>query len=571
MQFSRLFALAGLIQGWLLWWLWQSVELQAWPAGQPLVHGGLLFAVVATPLVVYWTEAIDGMGTRFRALAITACALLFGALGSYTAWASGDVQPARNVRPAIALAAVVLGFVGVSLLVGFDRAARRWRYARLFFYAWRNVILSLTAAAMTAAVWVVLAAGAGLMGLIDAGWVMALIKKPAFIFPVTGLVVAGSFALGLARAAMVEAIRRFWLSIAAWLLLLVLAFALAWVAMLPFSGLDSLFGTQSAALIMLWFAALAVKFANCAYQDGNIKWPYPVWCSWLAQAAWLSLIPVVGIAWWALGLRVVQHGWTEQRLWAALIAALAMVYALGYALSLRDWNTWMRSMARTNIVAAWALCLGLVAFISPLADVQRLGVSLHLDRVAAQGGQLAPDWDYLRWRSGRFGREALQALAAGQGLPAGVDWAGQAAQALARSSRDGDARQPMTAAEVIARFNVHPRGRALPDAFVQQVMSSPVDWRWRGCLAGPDRCSVWLGDLNSDGRNELVLLGKGRSGVRSSVWGYDGQAWTRVAEVLVPPDAVPTDDAQLDSAGPAPSLWNDLMIGGHRFRVRPEH
>lgn len=82
---------------------------------------------------------------------------------------------------------------------------------------------------------------------------------------------------------------------------------------------------------------------------------------------------------------------------------------------------------------------------------------------------------------------------------------------------------------------------------------------------------MWLGDLNSDGRNELVLLGKGRSGVRSSVWGYDGQAWTRVAEVLVPPDAVPTDDAQLDSAGPAPSLWNDLMIGGHRFRVRPEN
>jgi len=128
-----------------------------------------------------------------------------------------------------------------------------------------------------------------------------------------------------------------------------------------------------------------VKFANCAYQDGEVASPYPTWLGRVTQAAWLSLLPIVAIACWALGLRVQQYGWSEQRLWAALVALLAAIYALGYALSWLQPRRWMAGIARTNIAAAIVLCLSLLAFLTPIANIQRLAVNAHLHHVLTAG------------------------------------------------------------------------------------------------------------------------------------------------------------------------------------------
>jgi len=355
---KSLFALIGTLQGFVLWWLWHADKFHQWPASEPMAFVALLYAVVAAPLAVYWMQGVEGLCGRRRGVAVAVYALGYAALGAYSAWAADPAPDDIGLHPPHVLAAIVLGFVSLSLLCGFDFPARRWRYTRLFQYTWRNGILSATAAAMTGAVWTVLYAGAALMGLIQVKWVLELIQEPVFGFPVTGLVVAGAFALGLARTAMTEAIRRFWLSMSSWLLLLILFFGVMWVLWVPFTGLEALFSTKHAAFMMLWFSALAVKFANCAYQDGEIVWPYPRWLSLATQAAWLSLLPVVAIAWWALDLRVAQYGWSEDRLWAALVATVALIYAVGYALSWLRSGRWMAAIASTNIVAALVLCGG---------------------------------------------------------------------------------------------------------------------------------------------------------------------------------------------------------------------
>lgn len=565
MKFPLMLALTGTVQGWLLWWLWRAFEDKAWPATEPLLLTGLLYAALAVPLVIYFTQNVERLPRRARHVAVLLYALLYAALGAATAWVSGVTGVDTGVRFPDAVVAHVLGLVSLGLLCGFDFEARRWRYERLFYYAWRNGILLATAWAMVGIVWGVLFAGAGLMSLIGVSWVMEMIRKPVFIFPVTGLVAAGAFALGLARASMTETIRRFTLSIAAWLLPLVLFFAVFWVLALPFTGLDPLFKTRSAAFMMLAFTALAVAFSNCAYQDGEQAWPYPPWLGRALQGAWLALVVVVGVAWWALGLRVVQHGWSEDRLWAALVALLASVYALGYALSWRQPGRWMQAMAPTNIAAALLLCLGLLVYLAPPTHVRRVAVAAHLAHVQQMQGRQEPDWDYLRWDSGRFGREALQAFAAGQGVPPGQAWARQATRLLAQTSRYDDRPQLLLDAQQMEeKFQVYPRGRSLPRSFLRYAQGEHLPWELQRCHKAAQACPVWLGDLDGDGRDELLLFGKGWQGV---VFVAAGDSWRQAGDFRAARTQDKFDPAQLDSARKIAPQWSDVQVQGQRLRL----
>lgn len=566
MKFPVMFALTGTVQGWVLWWLWRASEHRQWPATEPIIQMALLYAALAAPLVIYFTQNIERLPAWVRRAAVGVYLVLYAALGAYTAWAAGAVNLETGIKFADVPAALVLGFVSLGLLCGFDFETRRWRYERLFNYAWRNGILLATAWAMVGVVWLVLFAGAGLMSLIGVKWVMEMIRKPVFIFPVTGLVVAAAFALGLARAAMTEAIRRFWLSIASWLLPLVLFFAVLWVLAVPFTGLEPLFKTKNAAFMMLAFTALAVKFSNCAYQDGEVAWPYPQWLSRATQGAWLALLVVVAIAWWALGQRIAQHGLSEQRLWAGLAATLAVIYAVGYSLSWLNRKSWMQAMAPTNIVAALVLCLALLAFLSPVANIRQLAVSAHISHVTQAKGTQEPDWDYLRWNSGRFGREALQALAAGTGVPEGQTWAKQATRALAQTSRYDNKPEILSEQALAEKFVVFPKGRSLPESFVQHAKSTNQAWELKRCLKAVGTCPVWLGDLNGDAQEELVLFNPG-PGWNGTLFMQTKEGWRHAGNVSARGVKGNFDPAQLEGAQVGKAEWGDLLVQGQRLRV----
>jgi Domain of unknown function (DUF4153) len=558
---------AGATQGLVFWWLWHTQKLDQWPFTQPITFTAILYAAFAVPLVIYLTQGIERLPASIRRVAVVAYLVLFAALGAYAAWATGTVGRGASVDLASAFAAVVLGFVSLGLLCGFDFDARRWDYPRLFNYTWRNGILLATAGVMTGVVWLVLFAGAGLMALIGVKVIMDLIRQPAFIFPVTSLVFAAAFSLGLTRAAMTESIRRFWLSISSWLLPLVLFFGVLWALVIPFTGLGPLFDTRRAAFIMLWFAALAVKFSNCAYQDGEIPQPYPSWLSRTTQAAWLSLLPVVAIAWWALGLRVAQHGLSEQRLWAGLVATLAAIYAVGYALSWLKTERWMAGMARTNIVAAIVLCLGLLAFLTPVADIQRLAVSFHLQHVAAANGAIDADWNYLRWRSGRFGREALKSMADGGGTATDAKLQKQAAMVLSESSPIGNIPRPASDADLQTRLPVFPKQQALPASFVKHLQAEKENFPFSRCLETGSDCAFWVGDLNNDGQDEVLLFNIKQGGLSSLLTQSSGN-WREVGSLSSRTVEERFDNANLEGAQISRPEWSELVIDGKRYQVQ---
>jgi len=289
-----------------------------------MLFGALIWASVVVPPAYYLSEN-TGISSRRRTLLLTSIGVVYALLGSYAGWMSEPLHADDKYRDELVgsfnqvVAALVAGFMLLPLVCGWQSSEKRFAYPRLFELAWRNGLLSASVAGITGLFWTVLFAGAMLMKSLGLNFVMDILQEPLFIFPVTGTVVGAVFVQGHARAELLVNLRHYWLTLNTWLLPLLLFFGVMWVVALPMTGLAPLFKTNSAALMLLWFSALAVYFINCANQDGAAVPVYPRWLGSLLGWAWLTLILVTGVTGWAVALRIQQYGLSEDRVWAAFI------------------------------------------------------------------------------------------------------------------------------------------------------------------------------------------------------------------------------------------------------------
>ncbi|MFT3847120.1 MAG: DUF4153 domain-containing protein [Propionivibrio sp.] len=521
---NRWLLLVGALQGWALWGLWKARELKVWPALDPLSERALLYVALALPLAFYFTQNVAGLARSRRIRILLGIGLVFALLGGYSGWAenvavnlSDSILRIPPARPSDLFAAAILGFVALPLLTHFDGTTRRWPYHALFETAWRNALMTASSGGMVGVFWIVLFAGAMLMKSIGLNFVFDLIEKPIFSIPATGIAFGAAFALGLARVEMIVTLRRFWLSVSMWLLPLLLGFAVVWVVALPFTGLDLLFKTHSAGLILLWFLALSINFANAAYQDGSIDAPYGRWLSRALEFAWLALLVIAVVAGWALKLRVDQYGWTEERVWAAFVLAMTSFHTLGYAVSLRRGTGcgWLADIGRTNVAGALLLSLGLALLLSPIADARKIAVRSQMSRLV---NGVTPtdkiDYAYLRWEAGRYGSEALNTLAAGIEHKDRATIIAKATQTLAQKQRYGSetGASALTTEQIRQRLRVLPPGEKLSDALISTIQSASEartqssNWQERRCLATDAECLVWMIDLDGDGLKEAVVI-----------------------------------------------------------------
>ncbi len=406
---------------------------------------------------------------------------------------------------------VLLFFVSLTLVAGFDWRAQRWHYAHLFALAWRNGIVLVAALAMCGLAWGVLWAGASLMVSIGVESVKTLIERPVFVSVYVCIVFSAAVGLGLARTATVEAMRRYLLSLTAWLLPLVLLFAVMWVGALPFTGLAGFLSGGSSQASLLWSCIFAIVFAASAFHDGVTPAPFPPALRRVTQRAWLAVVPVLAVALWALGQRIAQDGWNVGRIWIAFAALVVAVHVLGYAASAFKRGAWLPSIATTDIVGAMVLCLGLMALLSPAASAQRRGVILHLGHavVAYQkdaGTYPLPEFSCLSGNPGRFERDALVSIAESRVAGAPPDWTKKAQELIAQKRATDREEFPVVTANT---WDVHPAHQQLPKGFVSFAEAELVENQGKrstsdlpDCLFGRTLCAAWVGDLNDEDKTK---------------------------------------------------------------------
>ena len=504
----------GLIQGLLLYGLYQADKSKVWPATQREVYAALLLVFAFVPFVV-----LAGVSAlRFRTLAIWkgVAAVTVAGLGAYGVW-SGD-PAARGVDglgPHLFFGVAALVFIGHHLVQPADMERRRIaRYPTYFDVTWKHGVQGVLSAGFTGAFWLLLFLASALFKLIGVDAIEKLIQHEWFAFPATAVMFAAAVQLTDVRANLVRGVRTVALTLLAWLLPLMTLIAAAFLLTLPFTGLEPLWKTRSATAILLTADAFLILLANAAYQDGTEK--TAVVLKWAARLAGVLLVPITVLAAYGLSLRIGQYGLSPDRIIAAACVLVAAGYAVGYTLAAVRPGAWMKALETTNIAMAFGVIAVLLALFTPVADPRRLSVNdqmARLERHKVKSDDF--DYEFLRFDSGRFGRRALERLKAS---PDAVV-AERAKVAGALKYRTGNGRKTPIAPK--PRITFHPAGVQPPAGFAALYRQDS----YNDCLLGNTECDARLLDVTGDGRPEVLVAGAWEVDVYGS--GTDG-VWRRL-------------------------------------------
>ncbi|MCA0920108.1 DUF4153 domain-containing protein [Pseudooceanicola nanhaiensis] len=309
---------------------------------------------------------------------------------------------------------LIVLYPGMSFLAAaFARPGGASDPALLFDAAWTILLRLLVGVAFAALVWGVVLLSGELFQLVGIGVIDWLLDRDAVPWALTGL----ALGLGLSVAhdlraylSPLPALRLLRL-LAPVLLVVIAVFLLA----LPLRGLGGLFGRLSPALLLMAVAAGAVTVISAAADRDPAGEGRAFLLRRSAMGLSLLLVPLTGLAVWAIALRVAQYGWTPTRLAGLLCALLLAAYGLIYAGAVLR-GTWGAGVRQGNRWLALAVMGVAVLWLSPLLNAEALSARSQAARLL-KAETLEPDMPLaeLAFDWGRPGRAALERIVAARG------------------------------------------------------------------------------------------------------------------------------------------------------------
>ena len=418
--------LISLAQGLFLLLLWRAINDEFWPYATPAVNFPLWAIALTLPTFLLFT--LEAGGVKRLVAKVAGIVGVLAVLAVYVGWQAsphGAFMVESLIGTSVATL-VVASFCALLLLQASTRAAqgprvsgrlRAYRvltedYGAVFAAAWRNVLVGLLSALVAVGVALLLTLWGALFRVVGIDFFAELFAKDWFLFPV--LSVAFGFGVFIFRSldsvlggivALVEGLMRL-------LLPLGLSVVVIFLATLPFTGLAPLWETGNGTALLLWLNALALVFVNGVYQTGATD-PYPRFVH-LALTPGVALLPIISVlGMYGLHLRVAQYGWSVERCWAALVAAILLLVSLGYSGGVL-WRraAWPKTLKQTNV----AFLLGLLAVMllvnTPLLDFRVIATESQFGRL--ERGKLSAeevDFEYAAEHLARPGHLAMQTLA----------------------------------------------------------------------------------------------------------------------------------------------------------------
>lgn len=474
-----------------------------WPAKVPMLYLPLALVAAGVPLLV-----MVGAGRLPRkplvAWALGAAALL-AALGAHdvaraapvATWGQDAWLPWGPLIPAL-----LGGFFVANVLVTDWVVERRWLppYARHVDTAWKHGLQALFAALFVGLFWGVLGLGAALFGMLGISLFGRIIQQTTFDIPATTLAVAVSIHVTDVQPGLIRGARTMVLALLSWLLPLLAAVLLSFLVALPFTTLSPLWQTHFAAALLMGASACLIFLINAAYGDG-VAWAASRVKRVAAAVASLELLPLLGLAAWAVRLRVGQYGWTVDRVLAAAILLVMAWHAVGYTVaSVARRARWHEA---TNFLGAGFTLLTILLLFSPVADPARLMVVSQVGRLRA--GTVSPagfDFQALRTDGAWWGAAALAQLKLDPepaiATAARADWPPATAPV-----DDGSVLRPD---ELAGRVTVMPPDRSFPSSLLNADFNAYGGYPPRCFQAGTAVCTIRFVTLVENAPEMVILL-----------------------------------------------------------------
>ncbi|HYI39867.1 MAG TPA: DUF4153 domain-containing protein [Allosphingosinicella sp.] len=369
-----------------------------------------------------------------------------------------------------------------------------------------------------------------------------LLQKPWFPWPLIGGALGAAIGLLRDRDRIVGTLQRVATAILSVLAPILAAGLVIFVLALPFTGLEPLWEqTRATTPILLVCILGAVVLVNAVIGSGGGEDEARPRIVRLAAAALAAvLLPLAIVAAVSTGKRIAQHGFTPDRLWAAVFVAIAVAGAAVYLLALvRGRAGWPDLLRTLNLRIAIGICIVALFLALPIVS---FGAISTRDQVARlQSGRIAVDrfdWAALRFDFGPSGRRALERLVRSPNAAIRDN----ARAALATTNRWYARTQIEDYAEAPKELRAFPAGLPVPADLREAVLGRPGQ---PGACTGKGECFL----LWTPGRTRAVAVmdrcsdpartkDSGPCDLKVTIVGRTNGRWVRPAdEPLMPANA----------------------------------
>jgi hypothetical protein len=367
-----------------------------------------------------WSVAFAGFG------AIVAAAIAWWN-GSPEGW---NADEGWHFASAVAAVAIAVPLFQAAR----DEGRLRLVPAAVHAHAWTNIILAGAAVAFVGATLLLSFLLSELFALIGVDFLRNLMRKGGFVMALACAAFGGAAGLLRDRDVVTTILQRVGRTILSVLAPVLAAGLVFFVLALPFTGLDALWEqTKATTPILIACMAGALILTNAVAGNSAEEEAKAPALRWSAMALIACLVPLALVAAISTAKRIGQHGFTPDRLWAAVFVSIALAVAVGYALALfRGRLAWPERLRVANVRLAAGICLLALFLALPILNFGALSARDQVARL--ENGRVSPnqfDWRALRFDFGPEGRKALRRLAgsgayrefAAQALAADEPWA----------------------------------------------------------------------------------------------------------------------------------------------------
>jgi hypothetical protein len=315
------------------------------------------------------------------------------------------------------LTSALLALVIAVPLFQASRDAGRWNldYRVVHAHILTNIVLWFVAWGFVLITFLLVLLLAELFQLIGITVLHDLLRKPWVPWLLVGGALGAAIGLLRDRDRIVGTLQRVATAILSLLAPILAAGLVLFVLALPFTGLEPLWEqTRATTPILLVCILGAVVLINAVIGSGSADdEARPRLVRWAAAALAAVVLPLAIVAAVSTGKRIAQHGFTPDRLWAAVFIAITVAGAAAYLFALiRGRSGWPDLLRTLNLRIAVGICLVALFLALPIVSFGALSTRDQVARL--QSGRIAPgkfDWAALRFDFGPSGKSALDRLA----------------------------------------------------------------------------------------------------------------------------------------------------------------
>jgi hypothetical protein len=343
----------------------------------------------------------------------------------------------------------------------------RWnlRYSEIHAHAWTSLVLWVASWAFVLISWLLAQLLAELFNLIGIDLLREAMRESAVNLAIVGAALGAATGLLRDRDKVLGLLQRVVTTVLSVLAPVLAAGLVLFVLALPFTGLQPLWDkTSSTTPILLGAIAGAFFLTNAVIGNSAEEEVKGRALRLSAMALGAVMAPLAIVAALSTWLRINQHGFTPERLWALVFVLVVLAVAIAYLWVLvRGRFAWADRVRPANVRLALGICALALLLATPLINFGAISTRDQVGRL--QSGGIAPDkfdWAALRFDFGPSGRRALEQLQR-QGPPQVRRLAAQALRAKERWTLTEQTAVAARAEQIQRTIRVLPEPVPVPD------------------------------------------------------------------------------------------------------------